>query len=961
MFARRMASWCLSLIAGAMVAGQVAAEDVFYRVPLADLKLTEGELPVDETDSAYNWRTWEHREAMQPRVELDGDGEAYFGISGSQRPRWEAPSLLRSNGLIAVRLATRRDITGSLYFPKSDCSGMVKLRFSIPASAGQEDGEPFYQSKEQHFKELLDRGLPGAAWFRHEARPAKSHLKKADDKRDELEDDFGIRRRPNDVRDTFDLFSGGRAIRENLQLDRQLRLTGKNDEMVDVGSIKGITIAEIDWMPLLDKRETEVDALAQAIPADQHVMFFPSFAAALAVADEVSRQGTPLSRLAMSRSEDELTKHRYERQLCLPLSTLARLLGPTVIDSVAVTGSDPYFFTGTDVALLFETRQPAALKTLLLGRAAVSAAEAGGKPISGKADGLAWSGFLSADRRVSCLIAELAGAVVVTNSPAQLAQLAAVKKGDLPALATLDEYRFFRQRYPKGDEDETALLFLSDATIRRWCGPKWRIAASRRLRYAAVMSELQARFLDDLVKGDVEAGPIHTDLPLADMAPREGLWAQAAGAIVLAGKDELRLDNHGVRSTTDGTLDFQTPIAELLLDRVTKAEAEAYEQWRDRYQSNWRWAFDPIALRLTVKDKRLAADLTVMPLIWGSDYRTLVEVARGAELEPASGDPHAAIASFILALNLKSEQLRSVGNLAVGIARVNPLDWLGQWIHIFLDDDPEFWQALAEFKKSGKTEPDVLNHLDRLPLGIHLAVRDPVKLTLFLTALRAFAQQTAPEMTVWESLTYRDEPYVKVGPSERARGELPGDAGRLQLYYAPSASGLIATFNEKLLQRALDRKIERREAKKAGQPPASAAPPWLGTSVGFQFDQKLLTLLDELGRDTFRQAMQVRSWGSLPILNEWHRRYPEHDSVKLHEEFWQTRLVCPGGGEYVWNDEWQTMESTVYGHPGQPKSGPENPLPLSDIQAGNFGLTFEKQGLRARAAVERASGEKPKR
>jgi hypothetical protein len=67
---------------------------------------------------------------------------------------------------------------------------------------------------------------------------------------------------------------------------------------------------------------------------------------------------------------------------------------------------------------------------------------------------------------------------------------------------------------------------------------------------------------------------------------------------------------------------------------------------------------------------------------------------------------------------------------------------------------------------------------------------------------------------------------------------------------------------------------------------------------------------------------------NLPILNEWKRRYPAQDPVKLHEQFWHTTLVCPGGGRYVWNQQWQTMESTVYGHPAQPKPGPDKVLPF---------------------------------
>jgi hypothetical protein len=104
--------------------------------------------------------------------------------------------------------------------------------------------------------------------------------------------------------------------------------------------------------------------------------------------------------------------------------------------------------------------------------------------------------------------------------------------------------------------------------------------------------------------------------------------------------------------------------------------------------------------------------------------------------------------------------------------------------------------------------------------------------------------------------------------------------------------------------------------------------------------------------------LQALSWGNLPILNEWRRRWPDREAVKLHEEFWHTRLVCPGGGEYVWNDEWQTMESTVYGHPGQPKRGPAN-VALADVAGGNFGLTFEDLGLRARAVIDRRPRERP--
>jgi hypothetical protein len=73
----------------------------------------------------------------------------------------------------------------------------------------------------------------------------------------------------------------------------------------------------------------------------------------------------------------------------------------------------------------------------------------------------------------------------------------------------------------------------------------------------------------------------------------------------------------------------------------------------------------------------------------------------------------------------------------------------------------------------------------------------------------------------------------------------------------------------------------------------------------------------------------------------------------LHEQFWQVRLLCPGGGQYVWNEHWKTMESTVYGSPAEPRTGPVGPDLLRSIERGNFGLTFEEQGLRARVELAR--------
>jgi hypothetical protein len=49
------------------------------------------------------------------------------------------------------------------------------------------------------------------------------------------------------------------------------------------------------------------------------------------------------------------------------------------------------------------------------------------------------------------------------------------------------------------------------------------------------------------------------------------------------------------------------------------------------------------------------------------------------------------------------------------------------------------------------------------------------------------------------------------------------------------------------------------------------------------------------------------------------------------------------------------MESTVFGSPAQPKEGTTTRSLLTGILRGNFGLTFENDGLRARAALDRGA------
>lgn len=910
----------------ATLALKAPAEDVYLDVPITSLTFTEGALPTTNAPMTYQW---ERFEVFQPYAVLDREAEVYYK-GDSARP-WMPPTESYRAASLAIRTQKDSEIAGELFVPKPDLSGMMVLKFKTDAAAIKQTSKTnFYQAKEAHFRNLRERNIPGAAWFRYqETEAAKARGGKASGL-PTGPGRFARGRMPEESIDAaYEHFSGGRAVSENLQLDRLFPPAGSNAVTVDISTLQGITTREMDWKPLIKDCAPKKDFLADYIPHDQHALFFPSFAALTRWIDEADSDGTPVLQIFEPRAEDQNSRSRYQKQLCLELNDLSRLLGPAVIASAAVTGSDPFLRTGTDLGVLYETRTPEVLKTFIQAKyTAAQQSNPAVKAVTGELKGVGYSGVISPERAVSSYLAALEKVVIVCNSTNQLAGLINVAKGKHPALAAQDEYVFFRSRYPAGADQETAFLVLSDATIRRWCSPRWRIGNARRTTVAAVLADLQAAHFTELVAGTVKPGPLE--------APSE------AG--------EVLLTPTGVVSSTYGTLDFLTPISELPLTKVTQAEADAYKRWCQGYQQNWSQFFDPIAIRFSMGPRELSAELTVMPLIAGSEYRHVIDVSSGAKIPPDAGDRHPeALLHLAFALNAESQPIKESGNFLgnfVPSLKANPLGWLGQSVAIYADKDP-FWVALG---KAEKGEDFLERNYAQLPLALHCDVKNPLGLATFLTALRGFVEQTAPKMTTWENLEYKNQAYVKVTSREEGT---EGGPTNLCVYYTLTPKSLTVTLSESVLKRALDRQNAHQEPKADTKSTATSSHPWLGTNLCLQVSADFLPAIESMSQEAYRSSQQMLCWNNLPILNEWKRLFPDQDPVKLHERFWQTRLLCPGGGSYVWNAQWHTMESTVYGHPGEPKPGPNGIPLLAKFSGANLGLSFENQGLSAKVVLDR--------
>ena len=796
------------------------------------------------------------------------------------------------------------------------------------------------QIKITHYRRLQNLRGPGTAWYRHNMQENQKLLDAIPDRQNyNLRLNASTSRPPNvtNLNSTYNLVSGGRAVSENLQLDRDLRVTAfrtnKEEDLkhtVDINSITGITIDEIDWENRIDPNTPVTPSLlAKATPHDQFYLHFQTFQQLVDLIDNSLDQGTPLLRLLEPRSENAQTLERYQTQLAMSLDDLVRKFGPELIESVAITGNDPYLRTGTDLTILLHAKDSLALHTTLKLRRKQIQLTSPHKPevSKGKVQNVAYDLLHTKDNSVRSYLVGYKDIVFVTNSEKQIHKILNLvkkpafgkKKKDESAqsIASLLEYTWFRQRYSSNDQP---FFLLTDATIRKWCSPKWRIGNSRRTKAAAILAELQARNIAE-----------HKDIETPE-------WLGT-----------IEQTPAGPQSSIYGNLAFLTPISELEIEKVSPQEQRAYNNFRNRYQNRWRNFFDPIGGTLSIMPDKVEADITVLPLIAQSEYNETREITGDVQFQDTAANPSPeSLLHAIIALDMQGATMRRTGNF---LSRTNPtagtnaLGWLGKHASIQLMES-DFWDDLAKFAKSGKDPEDFLEeNIYRFPVMAKVDVSNPFLMTTFLGTFRAFLDQTSPGMLAWDNLTHKDQTFVRVGLSEKTKKGMRDTSPwkEIALYYRVQPTVLTLSIREDLIKQSIDQKdLEVADINK-----------WLGGSTGVQLNGESIATLQNITGDNIAYTLRSRSWSNLHILNEWKRSLGAENALNYHQQHWHTLLMCPGGGTYKWNEKHQTYESSVFGCPAKPLKPKRATSFFSDLKHLSFGITFEDDGLRAKTRILR--------
>ena len=620
--------------------------------------------------------------------------------------------------------------------------------------------------------------------------------------------------------------SGMLSVQEALQYDRGLRLDR-------TAAKRNIAITSLAPPPLaahpfaamqasLSKPDGGVpEPLATAVPAEFWYARVDDIRVLLRLLDEADAWITPVVQTLERSPEDRQLSARYQTQLGLHRSGMAKLLGHAVVGQVAITGSDPYLREGSDITLIFSVKQQAIFDQELarhldgykadLPGLTTSTREHAGVRISVSAD----SGASVRQQR-----AQIGDRAIVSNSPRAIERVIDAIQGKVARLADEPDLKYLLARDPGSHQ---LFAFLSDRFIAAVVGPQQKVLAARRQQaLAELLTPGYAALLHGWLFGQP---PVNTEALLASALLHSDELAHADG-------EEIRFTPGFAATSAWGRPSSLTPLIDLpAVTEVSEAEKLAYEGFVTSYQQYWKQFIDPVALRLDLADAggetTAQIDVRILPLISASDYNEILEIVGSSRVEVQGLDRGVqAVWAVGADARLRKEfdgLLRSMtGSQEIG------LGWLGNWVALGLDDRAELVELLSKFDDkvqlpSSKPAVSELEDLDlwqrvgRFPIYAAAEVKNPVMLIATLTAIRTMLGQVAPGATEWgESGRYRDLPIVRVGIS-KTWPMLPNRAiaDAVALHYVQTGSAFVLALNPETLHRMIDRLLDGKVPKAA--------------------------------------------------------------------------------------------------------------------------------------------------
>jgi hypothetical protein len=768
-------------------------------------------------------------------------------------------------------------------------------------------------------------------------------------------EDFREREPP----DMLSVFTGLYAVQESIQLAAlsQPSSFAPGEATVPIAKLEGPDIQSHPFKTMIGKAKPIVEDLASWVPAHRYYVRVAGVTRLLDLLHTADDWLTHFVRNLSESSHDSRVVPRTLLQLGLTEERLSAASFANPVKELAVIGADPYFREGTAVcAILVPSDAGALRKALDESWAAVASSVPGAVEVASEKG---FRGLVSPDRSVNAWLAGSGDVVVLCSSLALAKEVLAAKDGRAPSLARSDDFRYMRTILPAGP-DEDAFLFLSDAHVRHLVGPRAKLGERRRLICTSGMQSIQ--HAADLYRMELRKSPAGIDeLTSAGFLPKEGL------ACPDHGKHTLDPKTLTVSCSVHGRIGSLVPVDEVPLDKVTVAEMEEYQRFVADYHTYWRQYFDPVGVRLGLKDG-LTIDTIILPLIDNSVYNGLKEVTDGATapvgayVVPKKTIFHAQVA---LSPKVRADVLGELDRMyrepgakkSPGLSEAVGTDvTFGLYDRdlLFDFDVPQFFNfgLRQRMGVEGMVLLPIIASLN-LPVWMSVSVKDPERLDRLLTAFRGFVDSEVRrdwrrEFDRW-SADFYDLPAYK-GVSIHVFGIKILGLLKWRVFYARVGDRLYAASKDYVLRDIVDAFVEGKRDR-PGEPATAAF-----TLDPRAFD-RILTDLHLGWAEHARTACQNNQSGLWAALLATGGK----DVAKAQQ--WSAdrrglRFFCPDQGAYTVEPDSGQVTCSVHGgrweakQEAEPRTLARSKRFLDRLGPASVFLTFTPEGLKTRISLK---------
>lgn len=719
----------------------------------------------------------------------------------------------------------------------------------------------------------------------------------------------------------YQVFTGSTAIQSSFQRATLSEGVGRPGELdTPVGTLVPPSLRSLDFEALL-KQKKERDGvepapheLARLVPADQYFVHFNSLRPLTELLDLMSQWDDGLLRLFTVRAQDNQVRAKLEDQLCFRREPLAKLFADGALSEVAATGSDPFVMEGTDVTMILRVKKPEVFRKAAEGWVAEVAKkypETVRREFNYREHKVV--AHYTTDRVVSSFVTEHGDCVIFSNSHRAVRRVIDVAVGLSPALHASADYRYVTTVLPPSKAADSGYLFVPQAMIRRLVGPEAKISEKRRmqclgnlvmLNNASLFYRLEygrsPKTLSDLVEGRFID-------PAKIVCPHGGAYAFDAA------HDTCTCSLHN-------RLKHLTPNVELSVLNVSRAEAQEYERYKQRYAAFWQEEFNPYAVRATI-DGRVKLEACLLPLANGSLYDNLRGMV-DKNPKPIATERFApsAVASLVMVPGRKAvgESLRSIPGVTE-VLRANPtltdLGWLGDRVGVHFCDGATILQIdptqlrqlklpmLGDVPLEMQTTAGALVSALNLPVYVTIDVENRQNAALLLEKL---SQQIFLKKDDLFGLPTRLDAYrlpeYKQHPVYVFSGQVY--AIKIRLHCALVGDQLVLATRPEVLREVIDAAT------------AAATRPPVEAHVLVRLNRRALKRLYDDVQLYWEEKARTACHRNIISIYMLKKLYdvPVDEIPRLSDAKYGVRYFCPDHGEYSYDAERDQVLCSVHGN-----------------------------------------------